>query len=45
LAGIWTAFLIGAVLGAALAFRFTMWDLLLPVLMLLVFGLLDRGAV
>ena len=45
LAAIWTAFLIGAVLGAALASRFTVWALLLPVLMLLVFGLLERGAI
>ena len=45
LAGIWTAFLIGAVLGAALASRFTMWALLLPVLALLVFGLLECAAI
>jgi uncharacterized membrane protein YoaK (UPF0700 family) len=45
LAGIWTAFLIGAVFGAALAFRFAMWALLLPVLMLLVFGLLEDAAI
>ena len=32
LAGIWISFLIGAVLGAALGSRFTMWALLLPVL-------------
>jgi uncharacterized membrane protein YoaK (UPF0700 family) len=45
LAGIWTAFFIGAALGAALASRFTMWALLLPVLVLLVFGLLERAAI
>jgi uncharacterized membrane protein YoaK (UPF0700 family) len=44
LAGIWTAFLIGAALGAALASRFTMWALLLPVVALLVFGLLEPAA-
>jgi uncharacterized membrane protein YoaK (UPF0700 family) len=41
LAGIWAAFLIGAAFGAALASLFTMWALLLPVLILLVFGLLE----
>jgi uncharacterized membrane protein YoaK (UPF0700 family) len=45
LAGIWTAFLIGAVLGAALASRFASWALLLPALMLLVFGLLECAAI
>jgi uncharacterized membrane protein YoaK (UPF0700 family) len=45
LAGIWTAFLIGAALGAALASRFTMWALLLPALILLVFGLLEPAAI
>jgi uncharacterized membrane protein YoaK (UPF0700 family) len=45
LAGIWTAFLIGAALGAALASRFTMWALLLPVVALLVFGLLEPAAI
>lgn len=45
LAGIWTAFLIGAALGAALASRFTMWALLLPVLALLIFGLLEPAAI
>ena len=45
LAGIWAAFLIGAVLGGALASRFTMWALLLPMLMLLVFGLLEPTAI
>ena len=43
LAGIWISFLIGAVLGAALGSRFTMWALLLPVLMLLAFVMLERG--
>jgi uncharacterized membrane protein YoaK (UPF0700 family) len=45
LAGIWTAFLMGAVLGAELGLRFTMWALLLPVLGLLVFGLQERAAI
>jgi uncharacterized membrane protein YoaK (UPF0700 family) len=44
LAGIWTAFLIGAALGAALASRFTIWALLLPVVALLVFGVLEPAA-
>jgi uncharacterized membrane protein YoaK (UPF0700 family) len=45
LAGIWTAFLIGAVLSAALASRFATWALLLPVVMLFVFGLLECAAI
>jgi uncharacterized membrane protein YoaK (UPF0700 family) len=45
LAGIWVAFLFGAVLGAALASRFTTSALLVPVLMLLIFGLLERAAI
>jgi uncharacterized membrane protein YoaK (UPF0700 family) len=45
LTGIWAAFLAGAVLGAALASRFTMWALLVPVLMLLIFGLLERATI
>ena len=45
LAGIWAAFLIGAAFGAALAPLFTMWALLLPVLILLVFGLLEPAAI
>jgi uncharacterized membrane protein YoaK (UPF0700 family) len=45
LAAIWTAFLIGAVLGAATASHFAMWALLPPVVMLLVFGVLERAAV
>jgi uncharacterized membrane protein YoaK (UPF0700 family) len=45
LAGIWTAFLIGAALGAALASRFTMWALLPPVLILLVFGVLEPATI
>jgi len=45
LAGIWTAFFIGAVFGAAVASRVTVWALLLPVVMLLVFGLLERAAI
>jgi uncharacterized membrane protein YoaK (UPF0700 family) len=45
LAGIWTAFLSGAVLGAAIGSRFTAWALLLPVLVLLVFSLLERAMI
>lgn len=45
LAGIWTAFFIGAVLGAALAARITIWTLLLPTLTLVVFALLDRTVI
>jgi uncharacterized membrane protein YoaK (UPF0700 family) len=45
LAGIWTAFFMGAVLGAALAARFAIWTLLPPTLMLVVFALLDRAAI
>ncbi len=45
LAGIWTAFFIGAVLGAALAARFAIWTLLLPTLMLVVFALMDRASI
>ena len=45
LAGIWVAFLVGAVLGAALASRFTISALLVSLLMLLVFGLLERPAI
>jgi uncharacterized membrane protein YoaK (UPF0700 family) len=45
LAGIWVAFLVGAMLGAALASRFTTAALLVPVTMLSVFGLLERAAI
>jgi uncharacterized membrane protein YoaK (UPF0700 family) len=45
LAGTWAAFFIGAVFGATVASRIAVWALLLPVLMLLVFGLLDRAAI
>ena len=45
LAGLWVAFLVGAALGAALASRFTTSALLVPVLMLSVFGLLERAAI
>ena len=38
-------FLMGAVLGAELGLRFTMWALLLPVLGLLVFSLQERAAI
>ena len=45
LAGIWTAFFMGAVLGAALAARLANWTLLLPALLLVVFAPLDRAAI
>jgi uncharacterized membrane protein YoaK (UPF0700 family) len=45
LAGIWTAFFWGAVLGAALAARLDIWSLLLPALILGVFAVLDRAAI
>jgi uncharacterized membrane protein YoaK (UPF0700 family) len=45
LAGLWTAFLIGAVLGAALASRFALWTLLLPALMLLVLAAVERATI
>jgi uncharacterized membrane protein YoaK (UPF0700 family) len=44
LTGIWVAFLAGAVLGAALASRFAVGALLVPVLMILIFGPLERAA-
>jgi len=44
LTGIWVAFFAGAVLGAALASRFALRALLVPVLILLVSGLLERAA-
>jgi len=42
LAGIWTAFLSGAILGTALASRLTVWTLLVPSVLLFAFPLLDR---
>lgn len=45
LTGLWTAFLIGAVLGAALASRIAVWTLLLPALMLLVLAPFERARV
>ena len=45
LTGIWSAFLLGAVLGAAFAARLANWTLLLPALMLVVFAMLDRPAI
>jgi uncharacterized membrane protein YoaK (UPF0700 family) len=45
LAGIWVAFLVGAMLGAALASRFTTAALLVPISMLSVFGLLERAPI
>jgi uncharacterized membrane protein YoaK (UPF0700 family) len=45
LAGLWTAFLLGAVLGAALASRFAVWTLLLPALMLLVLAPVERATI
>jgi uncharacterized membrane protein YoaK (UPF0700 family) len=43
LAGVWATFLVGAVLGSALASRLAVWTLLLPALTLSVFALLDRA--
>jgi uncharacterized membrane protein YoaK (UPF0700 family) len=45
LAGIWTAFFVGAVLGAAVAARLASWTLLLPAFVLIVFVLLHRAAI
>src|ERR1700674_2156323 len=45
LAGIRSAFLFGAVLGAAFAARLANWTLLLLALMLVVFAMLDRPAI
>jgi uncharacterized membrane protein YoaK (UPF0700 family) len=42
LAGLWIAFLSGAVLGAALGSRLAVWTLLLPALTLLVLALTER---
>jgi uncharacterized membrane protein YoaK (UPF0700 family) len=44
LTGIWVAFLAGAVLGAALASRFIKGALLVPAVILLIFGLVERAA-
>jgi len=43
LASVWTAFLFGAVLGGALASRFTAWALLPPAMMLLLLTVLERA--
>ena len=45
LAGIWSAFFLGAALGSALAARLANWTLLLPALILLVFVVVDRPAI
>jgi uncharacterized membrane protein YoaK (UPF0700 family) len=45
LAGLWIAFLGGAVLGAACGSRLAVWTLLLPALMLLVFALAERDTI
>lgn len=42
LAGIWTAIFAGAIVGAALASRSAYWTLLLPVILLMVFALLEN---
>lgn len=42
LAGIWSAFFLGAALGAAFGARLANWTLLLPALVLVIFALLDR---
>jgi len=44
LGSLWTFFLAGAVLGAAVAFRVAVWTLLLPALLLLVLALLEPPA-
>ena len=45
LAGIWSAFFLGAILGAAFAVRLANWTLLLPGLMLVIFAVLDRPVI
>jgi uncharacterized membrane protein YoaK (UPF0700 family) len=45
LAGLWIAFLSGAVLGAACGSRLAVWTLLLPALMLLVLALAERNTI
>jgi uncharacterized membrane protein YoaK (UPF0700 family) len=45
LAGLWIAFLSGAVLGAAFGSRLAVWTLLLPALMLLVLALAERDTI
>ena len=45
LGSLWTVFLVGAVLGAALASRVGVWTLLLPALLLLLLGLLDPPSI
>ena len=42
LASIWASFLVGAALGTAVAPRLAGWALLLPALMLFIFGILER---
>jgi uncharacterized membrane protein YoaK (UPF0700 family) len=44
LAGLWIAFLSGAVLGAALGSRLAVWTLLLPALLLLALALAERDS-
>jgi uncharacterized membrane protein YoaK (UPF0700 family) len=45
LGSVWTFFLVGAVLGAALASRVTVWTLLVPALLLLLLGLLEPPSI
>jgi len=45
LSSLWTAFLVGAVLGAALASRIAVWTLLLPALLLLVLAPFERARI
>jgi uncharacterized membrane protein YoaK (UPF0700 family) len=45
LAAIWSAFFLGAALGAELAARSANWTLLLPALILVIFAVLDRPAI
>jgi uncharacterized membrane protein YoaK (UPF0700 family) len=45
LASVWSAFLVGAVLGSAMASRLAVWTLLLPSALLLVLALLERSTI
>ncbi|HXO00010.1 MAG TPA: YoaK family protein, partial [Candidatus Acidoferrales bacterium] len=45
LAGLWIAFLSGAVLGASCGSRFAVWTLLLPAAMLLVLAVAERDTI
>jgi uncharacterized membrane protein YoaK (UPF0700 family) len=45
LASVWSAFLVGAVLGSAMAARLAVWTLLLPCALLLILSLLERDTI